>query len=102
MKPTIEEVLELVEFKRDIFGILYVNNVRCSVQGSVAGSVGGNVGGSVGGSVWGNVYGDVKCNVSGTINGREWEFVETPKEKAIRLIREGKGEEAIQVLEESE
>jgi hypothetical protein len=31
-----------------------------------------------------------------------WEFTETNKEYAIRLIREGKSEEAIKVLEESE
>jgi hypothetical protein len=77
-------------------------NVGGFVGGFVGGYVGDDVNGYVGGSVWGNVYGDVKCNVSGTINGRDWQFVEAPKEKAIRLIREGKGEEAIKVLEESE
>ena len=75
--PTMEEVLELVEFHRNLHGKLFVCDVYCTV--------------------WGDVYGTVK----GTIEGRKWEFVETPMEKAIRLIREGNGEEAIKVLEES-
>jgi hypothetical protein len=132
-EPTMQEVLELVEFDRDFSGILHVKSVKGSVW-SVGGSVGGNVGGSVGGnikgdvagyvdgtvggfvggSVKGSVYGDIEGDVGGsvigdvggsvggTIDGCAWQFVETPKEKAIRLIREGKGEEAIKVLEESE
>lgn len=42
-----------------------------------------------------NVHGDVL----GDINGRVWMYEETPKEKVARLIREGKSEEAIQVME---
>jgi hypothetical protein len=93
-EPTIEEMLNLVEFKRNPRGKLYVLDVKVSVSGSVF----GHVYGDVNGSVWGRVEG----RVEGTIGGRGWQFVETPKEKAIRLIREGKGEEAIVVLEESE
>jgi len=105
-EPTIQEVLELVSFERDANGTLYVIGVRGSVWGSVEGSVRGNVLGSVSGdvkdNVGGNVFGSVWGSVGGTIDGRRWQFAETPKEKAIRLIREGKGEEAIQVLQEVE
>ena len=74
-EPTMKEVLELVEFQSNVHGKLFI----CDVNGTV----------------WGDVHGTVK----GTIEGRKWEFAETPIEKAIRLIREGKGEEAIDVLE---
>ena len=93
-EPTMEEVLNLVEFKRNLRGKLYVLDVKVSI----AGSVWGHVAGDVNGSVWGRVEGSVE----GTIGGRQWEFVETPKEKAIRLIRERRYEEAIMALEESE
>jgi len=77
-EPTMEEVQQLVEIERNVHGKLFVYDVYCTV--------------------WGDVHGTVK----GTIEGRKWEFVETPKEKAIRLIREGKCEEAIKLLEEDE
>lgn len=83
-EPTMEEVLELVEFDRSYDGDLFVKNVKRDVQGKVK----GDVWSSVGGYVW------------GTINKRKWQFIETPKEKIIRLIREGKSEEALEVLEE--
>ena len=82
-KPTMEEVAELVEFGRDDEGCLFVRNIKGHVMGDVERSVWGNVG----------------ISVKGTIGGREWEFIETKKEKVIRLIREGRGEEAIDVLE---
>ena len=88
--PSRQEVADLVEFGRDDEGCLFVSTVK----GDVGGHVWGDVMGDVGGHVWGRV-----C---GTINGRVWQYVETPKEKIIRLIREGKGEEAIKMLEESE
>ena len=93
-EPTMEEVLNLVEFKRNPRGKLYVLDVKVSIAGSVWGHVAGDVNGSV--------CGRVEGTVEGTIGGRQWEFVETPKEKAIRLIREGKGYEAIKLLEEAE
>ena len=68
---TIEEALELVEFEFLPEG-WRVKNVKGSLYGDVRG----------------NVYGDVWCNVRGTINGRKWQFVETPKEKLRRLIDE--------------
>ncbi len=95
-EPTMEEVLELVSFERDDAGNLFVENV----MGSVYGSVGGDVVRNVMGHVWGDVGGDVYGSVRNKISGREWQYVETLKERAIRLIREGKGEEAIEVLEE--
>lgn len=100
-KPTIEEVLKLVTFGRDEDGKLFVRFVEGHVYFDVRGAVGGHVTGSVKGNVMGNVEGDVGGNVLGTINGRRWRFVETPKERIIRLIREGRGEEAIKILEES-
>jgi len=105
-EPTIKEVLELVTFERDANGTLYVLDVFGYVAGSVLANVGGTVWGNVCGSVEGNiggcVGGDVEGEVKGEINGRKWQFVETTKEKAIRLIREGRGDEAIKVLQESE
>jgi hypothetical protein len=117
-EPTIEEISKLVTFGRDANGTLYLIGVRGSVRGNVEGNVRGNVGGDVSGyvagNVWGNVcgfvgedvgasvLGNVCGSVLGTIHGRKWQLVETPKEKAIRLIEEGKGDEAIQVLRESE
>jgi len=91
-EPTMEEVLELVDFQRNVHGRLCVRTVKVSVEGSVWGHVHGDVNGSV--------WGDVEGTVEGTISGRQWQFAETPKEKAIRLIREGKSEEAIITLEE--
>jgi len=94
-EPTMEEVLELMEFYRNEDGCLRIKKVRDNVWGNVHGDVCGDVFGGIKGSVGGEVWG----NVQGKIAGREWQFVETPKERAIRLIREGKGEEAIKVLE---
>jgi outer membrane lipoprotein SlyB len=87
--PMIQEILALVTFNRDANGNLVINDVF------------GHVSGSVMGNVRGNVIGDVQGKVKGTINGCKWKFIETPKEKVIRLIREGKGDEAIQALQES-
>ena len=94
----IKEVLELVEFKRSDDGKLFISYIR----GNVMGDVDGNVNGNIWGNVQGYVNGSIGENVRGTINGRLWEFTETDKEYAIRLIREGRSEEAIKVLEESE
>lgn len=86
-KPTMEEISALVTFERvergEYEGRLIIRSVRDTVYGDVKGPVHG--------SVWGHVY--------GTISGRVWKFVETPKERVARLIREGKSEEAIQVME---
>lgn len=94
----IKEVLELVEFERSDDGKLFISYIKGGVMGDINGSVEGNVWGSV----KGHIDGIVEGNVWGTISGRLWEFTETDKEYAIRLIREGKSEEAIKVLEEGE
>jgi hypothetical protein len=102
-KPTMEEVSELVTFERvnrgKYEGILYIRDVKGVVVGSVHNLVMGDIKNSVMGNILGDVRGDVRGGVLGTINGREWKFVETPKERVARLIREGKSEEAIQVME---
>jgi len=60
----LEEALKLVDFEF-IEGAWRVKHVKC------------------------NVWGDVRWDVFGTINGREWQFAETPREKLERLIKEG-------------
>ena len=91
----IEEALRLVDF--EFFeGAWRVMNVKCDVEGNVEGNVQGSVEGNVRCSVRGNIYVSVEGNVwgnvgsvRGTINGRKWQFIETPKEKLKRLIQEG-------------
>jgi len=74
-----------------------VNLMRAAADWQVEGSVCGNVNGDVVGNVEGDVHGNVG-NVWRTINGREWQFVETPKEKLKRLLYEGAYKD--QLLEE--
>jgi len=85
----IEEALKLVQFKQSPWGFWYVENVCDNVEGNV----------------YGNVEGSVEGNVRTTINGRKWQFVETPKEKLKRLIDEGADKaqllDAFNQLEES-
>jgi hypothetical protein len=100
--PTIQEILSVVTFNRDANGRLVINDVYGYVSGSVMGNVRGNVKGNIGGCVWGSVEGDVQGGVKGEISGCKWRYVETPKEKVIRLIREGNAEEAIKALQEGE
>ena len=75
---TLEELLELVTVKQSIDGKWHILDVK--------------------GHVYGYVDGDVKCDVYGSINGREWQFVETPKEKLKRLIEETGNEELIEAF----
>ena len=93
----IEKALKLVQFKQGPNGSWYVENVKGKICGHVCGSVYG--------SVAGNVYGSVGGTVRTTINGRRWQFIETPKEKLKRLIQEGADKaqllEAFNQLEES-
>jgi hypothetical protein len=84
---TLEEALKLVEFEF-VAGAWRVRHVKTSVYGSVWCNVIGDIDGSVG-SVIGDVMSSVYGNVGGTINGREWQFVENPKDKLKRLIDEG-------------
>jgi hypothetical protein len=109
-EPTMKEVLELVRFYRDKTGLLHISNVKSDVKGcvygNVLGAVWGNVGGDISGDVGGSIAGSVGVSIGGTvkdtISGRKWQYVETTIEKAIRLIRERRYEEAIMALEEDE
>ena len=66
---TLEEVLELADFKRDSDGKLRITTVRDNVWGDVEGDVEGNVEGSILGSVLNSVLGDVLGDVWGTVKG---------------------------------
>jgi len=104
---TRDELLDLIFVEKGIDGGWYISGVKTDVYGKVQGDVYGDIGGgvfgnieySVIGDVGGNVTGDVRGNVfgdvDGTINGREWNFVETPKEKLQRLVKEGATKEAL-------
>ena len=85
---TLKEALELVTFSHVPGKGWEVRNVRGNVFGNVDGAVWGNVnggvGGAVNGAVVGAVCGSVGGDVRGTIKGREWTFVETPKENRRR------------------
>jgi len=117
---TIEEVFELVEFtydyahgggwvvssvKGDVRGDVY-GNVDGGVGGNVRRDVGGDVGGYVGGDVYGNVGGDVGGNVGGdvlgTIDGKQWQYVETPRQKVERLIKATGNTELIEAFNQLE
>jgi len=97
---TLEKALELVDFELCPEGWRVKN-----VKGSLYGDVQGNVQGDVWGDVQGNVQGDVLVDIWGTISGRQWEFIETPKEKLRRLIDEDADKdkilEALDRLEDS-
>ena len=79
---TLEEALELVTFCRNIYGTWVVKHVHGTVHGSV--------------------NGDVKKSVRGTINGRKWQFIETPREKLQRLIKETGNQELIEAFNQLE
>lgn len=83
---TLEEALNLVSFIKCKDGKWYVFTVWGDVKNNVCGSVLGDVGGNVGGQVWGR------------ISGKEWTFVETPREKLARLIREKGDQELIKAF----
>ena len=87
---TLEEALKLVTFKQNADGIWTVKDVHSDVLGSALGSVLGSVLGNVDGNVW------------GTINGRKWQFIETPREKLQRLIKETGNQELIEAFNQLE
>ena len=74
------KVHELVEFET-VNGQWRVKHVRCDISGDVYGNVQ-------------NVHGKVK----GTINGRRWEYVESPEEEILRLARFSDNEELTAAL----
>jgi len=45
-----------------------------------------------------DVLGNVEGGVWGTINGLKWQFVETPKEKLQRLIKETGNQELLEAF----
>jgi hypothetical protein len=96
---TRDELLDLIFVEKGAGGGWYISGVKTDVYGKVQGDVFGDIGGGVLGnieySVIGDVIGDVGGNVGGTINGREWNFVETPREKLQRLVAEGATKEAL-------
>ena len=113
---TLEEVLEMVSFKKNAFGEWRLVNVNCNVNGNIHGDVDGTVCGDVDGSVLGNIYygvagdirgdvdGDIYGNVLGTVKGDiycdEWQRVETPKQKLKRFIKETGNSEMLELLEQ--
>ena len=105
---TLEEALELVDFELCPEG-WRVKNVEGDVCGDVCGNILGDVCGDVCGDVMGSVRGDVRGDVAGcvggTISGRQWNLIETPKDKLKRLVKAGAGKDellaAINQLEES-
>ena len=95
------EVLRAVSFDRDREGELVVRDVKTHVTGTIHGNA-NMVLGDIKGPVYGSINGPVFGMVHGKINQREWQFVETNTERAVRLIREGKYEEAIELIEENQ
>ena len=74
---TLKKALELVDFRQDSKGEWYVGVVRGDCY-----------------LVKGNCN-FVDGEVFGAINGREWQYVETPREKLQRLIEKGAGKEQL-------
>ena len=71
---TLEEALDLVSFH-------YITGLGWQVR-----------------TVFGNVAGDVW----GTINGRSWKAVETPKDKLLRLLGGASEEELLKLINQME
>ena len=90
-KITIKEALELVEFEKCEDGGWFVAAVRGSCH-----------------VVQGNAFvvrGDcdfVEGEVLGTINGRAWQYIETPREKLQRLIKKTGNQELIEAFNQLE
>jgi hypothetical protein len=92
---TREELLDLIFVEKGADGDWFISGVKADIWGKVQGCVYGDIGGFVDGNIEYSVIGDVGGNVGGTINGREWNFVETPREKLQRLVKEGATKEAL-------
>ena len=111
---SLKKALELVTFYKDPDGIWCVDDVHGDVHGNVHGDVCGTVQGFCNtvkgncntvkgncntvkgncGTVEGNCN-TVKGAVHYTINGRKWQYIETPKEKFMRLLNETNNMELI-------
>jgi hypothetical protein len=116
---TLEEALELVEFRKDRHGKWYAAVVKgnCNLVKGNCDIVEGDCGTVVGNchSVKGDchsVKGDcdiveglvitVEGNVWGKINGRKWQYVETPKERFERLLGETENKKLIEAFKQLE
>jgi hypothetical protein len=92
---TRDELLGLIFVEKGAGGGWYISGVKTDVYGKVQGDVYGDIGGNVFGNIEDSVFGNVCGDVGGTINGREWNFVETPTEKLQRLVIEGATKEEL-------
>ena len=102
---TLEQAAELVKFRKYIDGEWHVDTVKgnCHIVEGNCHIVEGNCDIIEGNCniIEGNcdiIEGDcriVEGHVYGTINGRQWQYVETPKEKLQRLIEEGANKEQL-------
>ena len=104
LQITLAEALDLVDFRQDIRGKWYVHRVKGNVD-TVEGDV-GIVEGYVGiarevNTVEKNV-GFVQGTVCRTINGKEWQYVESQEEKLKRLINETDNKELIETFNQIE
>ena len=101
---TLEEALELVEFRKDYHRKWYVGVVKGNCNLVVKGNcdiIEGNCH-SVKGDcdiVEGLVI-TVEGNVWGRINGRKWQYVETPKERFERLLGETENKKLIEAFKQ--
>ena len=95
---TLDEALRLVDFDQYHDGSWFVRTVKSfcdTVEGSCC-TVKGNC--TIIKGHCGTVEGDchtVEGRVLYTINGRPWQYVETPREKMVRLIEEGASKEQL-------
>ena len=87
---TLDEALKLVDFDQLQNGQWYVKTVKgncITVQGYCE-------------VIYGNVH-TVEGRVVATINGREWQYVDDPRERVARLLKEGAPkEELLEALEQ--
>jgi hypothetical protein len=84
---TRDELLDLIRVEKGPDGTWRIRNVKAKVYGDIYGDVVGSVGGHLGGHVDGVL--------GGTINGKHWQYVETPTEKLQRLVIEGATKEEL-------
>ncbi len=92
---TRDELLDLIRVEKRPDGGWYIRDVLTDVYGKVQGNIHGEVDGCVLGDVLGGVRGNVFDLVGGTINGKHWQYVETPVEKLKRLVAEDADREQI-------
>jgi hypothetical protein len=102
---TLQQALKLVDFDQGSDGTWRVKTVKghcstvegyCSIVAGGCNTVKGyciTVQGNCG-TVEGDC-GSVEGHVHGTISGRQWQYVETPKEKMTRLIEQGASKEEL-------